>query len=35
MYADYQNWLDNQWTKRLTGKYPIKVYWDVLKKLTK
>ena len=33
--ADYQNWLDNQWTKRLTGKYPIKVYWDVLKKLTK
>ncbi|WP_446773873.1 hypothetical protein [Macellibacteroides fermentans] len=33
--ADYQNWLDNQWTKRLAGKYPIKVYWDVLIKLTK
>ncbi|HML70683.1 MAG TPA: hypothetical protein PKA78_04855 [Macellibacteroides fermentans] len=33
--ADYQSWLDNQWTKRLADKYPIKVYWEVLKKLTK
>ena len=33
--ADYQSWLDNQWTRRLADKYPIKVYWEVLKKLTK
>ena len=33
--ADYQSWLDNQWPKRLAVKYPIKVYWEVLKKLTK
>lgn len=33
--ADYQTWLDNQWTELLAKKYSIKVYWDVLKNVSK
>jgi len=32
--ADYQIWLDNQWTERLSKKYPITVHWDVLKNVS-